>query len=642
MIKYWKIPFLFLFNIIILLSWIPNSYGTNQKQITNTKKIMAHINGKKFALVIGIDKYPTMPLEAAVNDAKAVSKRLSELNFQVTTLLDSQATLKNIRHELGTKFSLTSPNDQIVIYFAGHGITEKLHSKKMVGYILPVNANIKDLYTTAISMNELRDLTARIPAKHILFAFDSCYSGLGLTRSIKVVSANESLQQHLESLAESRAVYMITAGKATEVAREFRGHGLFTLHFLDGIAGAADTDPKDKIVQASELGRYLASVVSKETNREQNPQHGMIEGDGDFLFPLMDDDPIRLRKSLLSRLSVQSDEIFKRKNIQDEFNKQMKLIIKSEKVYRDEYDRKISKLDEQIKKKQAEVLQLTKSMSNISKSATTREQYNVMKFLNTGVEIDILKVFPNLKAAEIYFTKALGYKGRKPLNLRIYRRWIPGQIKRKLKIENAYPTKIQSYTADNYFDHWLLAPKHKNLEIKEKYSGYQLAPGYIDGISIKTVTPSIILSKLNQINSPLNQNNTTYIEEIIYRIDNITSNKKLLLFNQFSDRMIARYGKPTKYGKEIRASNWKTGGESKYREMIWEDRYVNLKISALGLGSFSSIYISIKNKSQIFNEMYKQAINICEAEQLVLLKGRIEKMADLERQKTLKAKKLDF
>jgi len=636
MIKYRKFKFLFVFNIIILLSWIPNSYSANQIQITNTKKIMSHINGKKFALVIGIDKYSTMPLEAAVNDAKAVSKRLSELNFQVTTLLDSQATLKNIRHELGTKFSRTNLNDQVVIYFAGHGITEKLHSNKTEGYILPVNANIKDLYTTAISMNELRDLTARIPAKHILFAFDSCYLGLGLSRAIKVVRANESLQQHLESLAGSRSVYMITAGKGSEVAREFRGHGLFTLHFLDGIAGAADTDPKDKIVQASELGRYLATVVSNETNREQNPQHGMIEGDGDFLFPLMDDDPIRLRKSLLSRLSVQSDEILKRKSIQDEFNKQMNLIIKSEKVYRDEYDRKVSELDAQIKKKQAEVIQLTKSMTDISKSATTREQYNVMKFLNTGVEIDILKVFPDLKAADIYFTKALGYKGKKPLNLNIYERWIPGQIQKKLKIENAYPTKVESYTSKYSSDHWLLAPKHKTLKIKE-YS-YQLAPGYIDYIKIKTVTPSIILSQLNQINSPLNQNNTTYIEEIKYVIENITSNKKLLLFNQFSDRMIARYGKPTNYGQEIKVSNWKTGGKSKYREMIWEDRYVNLKIS----GSYSSIYIFIKNKSQIFSEIYKQAANICEAEQLVLLKGRIEKMADLERQKTLKAKKLDF
>ena len=636
MIRYWKIPFLFVFSITILLSWTPNSHGANQRQITNIQKIMSHINGKKFALVIGIDKYPTLPLEAAVNDAKAVSKRLSKLNFHVTTLLDSQATLKNIRHELGTRFSLTSPNDQIVIYFAGHGITEKLHSNKIEGYILPINANIKDLYTTAISMNELRDLTARIPAKHILFAFDSCYSGLGLTRAIKIVSASESLQQHFESLAGRRAAYMITAGKAMEVAREFRGHGLFTLHFLDGIAGAADTDPKDKIVQASELGRYLATVVSNETNCEQNPQHGLIEGDGDFLFPLMDDDPIRLRESLLARLNVQSDEILKRKTIQDEFNRQMDLIIKSEKVYRDDYDRKVSELDAQIKKKQSQVIQLTKTMSDISKSATTREQYNVMKFLNTGVEIDILKVFPNLKAAEIYFTKALGYKGKKPLNLKTYERWVPSQIKKKLTTENAYPTKVESYTSKYNDDHWLLAPKQKTLK-KEDYS-YKLPPGYIDYVTFKTVTPSIILSQLNQLNSPLNQNNTTYVEEIKYSISDITSNKKLLLFNQFSDRMIARYGKPTKYGDEIRVSNWKTGGKSKYREMLWEDKYVSLKIS----GGYSSIYIFITNKSQIFSEIYKQAINSCEAEQLVLLKGRIEKMADLERQKTLKAKKLDF
>ncbi len=596
------------------------------------EKIMSHINGKKFALVIGIDKYPTMPLEAAVNDAKAVSKRLKELNFQVTTLLDSKATLKNIRHELGTTFSLTEPNDQIVIYFAGHGITENLHGNKVEGYILPVNVNLKDLYSSAISMNELRDLTARIPAKHILFVFDSCYSGLGLTRAIKAVSSINDVQQHLESMAGKRAAYMITAGKANEVAREYGGHGLFTLHFLDGIAGAADTNPKDNIVQASELGLYLSSVVARETSNEQNPQHGLIEGDGDFLFPLMDDDPVRLRQSVLGRLTEQSSDLFHRKNMQDEYNRQIKLIKQAEKIYRDDFDRKVSELDDQISQKQAEIKQLSKNIADSGKAGNIREQYNVMKFLNTGKKIDILKVFPTLNAAESYYSNALGYNGREALNLQSYDKWIPDGVQKKLSKENIYSTKIKSYTSRYRADHWLQKPLTKDFN----YSS--LSPGYISYAEIKTVTPSHIVSKLNRIDTPLSKNNTTYTEKIHYSIYEITSNDKLLLYDQFTDRMIARYGQPTGYGKDIIVLNWKTGSRSQYREMIWEDENVSLMVT----GSYSRIEIIIKNKNKIIKEIYKQAINLCEAEQLILLKERIQKMADLERQKTLKAKNLEF
>lgn len=622
--------------LIVLTLDVLNANAADQVQSTDIKKIMTQLSGKKFALVIGIDKYPTMPLEAAVNDANAVSKRLEELNFQVTTLLDHQATLKNIRRELGTKLSLTKPNDQVVIYFAGHGVTEKLHGNKIAGYILPITVNLKDLYSTAISMKELRDLTARIPARHILFAFDSCYSGLGLTRSVNRAGTKENLQRYLEILAGKRAVYMVTAGKANEVAREFRGHGLFTLHFLDGIAGAADRTPKDGIVQASELGRFLARKVSMETGNEQNPQHGLIEGDGDFLFPLMDDDPVRLRESVLARLNVQSNELSQRKSMQDEFKKQIQLLQKSEKIYRDEYDRKIGELDAQIHRKKQEVQKLARTMAAASKGAGTREQYNIMKFLNTGVEIDILKIFPNLEAAETYFSNALGYSGRKPFRLGRSERHVPRSITAKLSKENAYPTKVKSCTKTRSNKHWLQNQLTNGYQ--KKGYGYNLAPGYTDYVSIKTITPSVILSHLDQIQTPLKHDTTTYVHEILYKIGRISSNDKLLLYNQFSDRMISRYGKPTEKGQGIAVDNWKKGKRQWYQAMIWEDQYVSMVLS----GKDSSIFIKVTNKNPIIHDVWKQAINICEAEQLVLLKKRIKEMADLERQKTMKAKKLEF
>lgn len=228
----------------------------------------------------------------------------------MTTLIDYEANKSRIQSELGS-FAHTTEDDQVLIYFAGHGVTEHLHDNKLEGYILPVDVNLRDLYATAISMQELRNLTSRIPAKHIIYAFDSCYSGLGLARATTTYS-----QEYLTTLAGKRAVYMITAGKAGEVAREVGKHGIFTLNFLDGIAGAADTNPKDNVVQASELGVYLARAVSEDTKDEQHPQYGLLEGNGDFLFPLQDDDPIRLRQSQIAKLKRQTLVLTKRQDLQ--------------------------------------------------------------------------------------------------------------------------------------------------------------------------------------------------------------------------------------------------------------------------------------------------------------------------------------
>jgi len=624
---------LLLFYIIPSFSWA----GNTRKPSVDIDKLMTHLNGKKFALVVGIDTYPTMPLEAAVNDANAVSQRLSELNFQVTTLLDHKATLKNIRHELGTKLALSKPQDQVVIYFAGHGVTEKLHGNKVVGYILPVDVNVKDLYSTAISMKELRALTARIPARHILFAFDSCYSGLGLSRSAVYSGKKQNLQNYLERISGKRAVYMVTAGKASEVAREYQGHGLFTLHFLDAIAGAADTSPKDGIVQASELGRYVAQKVTMETENEQNPQYGLIEGDGDFLFPLMDDDPIRLRESTLSRLQDNAIVLSRRKSIQESFEKETQALIASEKTFRDDYDKKIHQLDDQIRLMQDEVEEIRRNISVPNGGDVTREQYNVMKFLNTGVEIDIQQTYPDVKSAEKFFASAMGYHGRKEFKLINTERSVPSAIRDKLKQENTYPTKIDSYTRYDRNQHWLQKLISINFYDKE------ISKGLIDRISVTVVTPPVILAYISEIQSPLKDDTTTFISEIVYDLCDISGNDKLLLFDQFANRMISRYGRPTSFGKTIRLKNWKTGNYSKYKEMKWEDEKTSILLTKSGSSiDATTIKIIIQNKNPIIDTIWQQALRICEAEQLFLLKKRIQAMADIERSKTAKVKSIEF
>jgi uncharacterized caspase-like protein len=129
-------------------------------------------------------------------------------------------------------------------------------------------------------MQQVRDISVRIPAKHILYAMDACYSGQGFTRALGLDPGTSGYIQKITSL---RSVQMITAGGKAEQVVEVDGHGLFTQYFLQGLSGEADRD-NDKVVTASELGAYLMPQVSRASDNLQTPQYGRLDGEGEVVF----------------------------------------------------------------------------------------------------------------------------------------------------------------------------------------------------------------------------------------------------------------------------------------------------------------------------------------------------------------------
>jgi hypothetical protein len=75
------------------------------------------------ALCIGIDDYPgtSSDLAGAVNDAKDWAAALRKRGFQVTTLLDRQATGAAIRRAIGSLLARCRSGDLAVVQYAGHG-----------------------------------------------------------------------------------------------------------------------------------------------------------------------------------------------------------------------------------------------------------------------------------------------------------------------------------------------------------------------------------------------------------------------------------------------------------------------------------------------------------------------------------------
>ncbi|MGH0035895.1 MAG: caspase family protein [Myxococcota bacterium] len=239
----------------------------------------------RIAVVVGINEYDEWPaLTGATNDARRMASFLRANGFdEVIEVYDEQATRRNLLRALGTKLPrATDENSLAFIYFAGHGQTETLPTGGKRGYIVPVDGSVEDVFSTGISMEKLRDLSARTPAKHVYYAFDSCYSGLALTRGISVRRVDDP-NEYLRKMTRVPSVQIITAGSEGEKAVEVGGQGLFTSYLLRAMGGEADADG-DGAVTASEIGTFVKPSVSRASRNRQTPQFGTIDGGGEIVF----------------------------------------------------------------------------------------------------------------------------------------------------------------------------------------------------------------------------------------------------------------------------------------------------------------------------------------------------------------------
>lgn len=245
-----------------------------------------------WAVVIGINDYKNWPrLKYAVNDARSVAELLrNKLGFprdNVIELYDGEATRERITEVLGYQLAdqkKIKQDDRVFVFYAGHGATRTLPSGKQLGYIIPVDARLEKFQNRAISMSMLDDFSSLIPAKHLYFVMDSCYSGLALTRS--GLSVGQSIN-YLKQITNRRARQILTAGGADQEVADGGpgGHSVFTWTLLQGMEGVADTD-SNGYVTASELGTYVAPVVA--SYAEQTPAFGNLVGSrgGDFVFKI--------------------------------------------------------------------------------------------------------------------------------------------------------------------------------------------------------------------------------------------------------------------------------------------------------------------------------------------------------------------
>ena len=257
----------------------------------------------QWAVIIGVGGYESSAvprLRYSVADADAVYQTLISSGFKKENILlltdktERKPTLRNIKWALGTFLARSAHKDDLVmIYFAGHGASEVdqrgIERDGLSKYLVPVDADPDDLYSTALPMDEMQNVLARIEAERITVFLDACYSGAAGGRTFastktRAVTVDDIF---LDRLTRSKGRAIVTASRPSELSIELAelGHGIFTYYLVRGLEGYADNN-RDGIVSLQELYEYLAQEVSRKSRQVGGNQHPMMKGEMEGVLPL--------------------------------------------------------------------------------------------------------------------------------------------------------------------------------------------------------------------------------------------------------------------------------------------------------------------------------------------------------------------
>jgi len=211
-----------------------------------------------------------------VAGARAVADVLkNRYGFDDVVLLEN-ATRREILIALNELSREVLPNDNILVYYAGHGF---LDPDTRRGYWVPVDAAGTDL-TTFLRNSTIRDELNTIAARgrHTLLIADSCFSGSLLRSGTRGLPPAVDSERYYQKVAQKKSVQIMAAGGIEYVDDDYRasGHSPFT-HFL-----LSELKYNDRpLLTVSELSQSVERAVAN--NVSQVPESGVLQGAGDEL-----------------------------------------------------------------------------------------------------------------------------------------------------------------------------------------------------------------------------------------------------------------------------------------------------------------------------------------------------------------------
>jgi hypothetical protein len=245
--------------------------------------------GRRRALCVGIDDYPTSRLQGCVRDARTWSQTLQQLGFEAQLLLDGQASREAMLQALTELVATSRAGDVVAFQFAGHGTTLPDLNGDETGGDTPGQdeAFVPHDYQRGAFLidDDVAGVFRRIPAGVNVTCFiDCCHSGtitrllvgvrpppLGPDERPRFMAADAAMMEShrqfraAEAGRAARAVVpprdpeamsevLFSACRSDEVALESNGQGEFTVRatrlLQRGLGGMTNADFQQQVVAA--------------------------------------------------------------------------------------------------------------------------------------------------------------------------------------------------------------------------------------------------------------------------------------------------------------------------------------------------------------------------------------------------------
>lgn len=230
--------------------------------------------GRYYALIIGIDQYEDeqiQDLDFPIQDAGTLVETLVEkyrFSSEDITFLKNPSRTEIIiaLDDLSRK---VTPDDNLLIFYAGHGIWDE---QTGIGYWLPRDAAQSNT-ANWFRNSTLRDFIGGIRSRHTLLIADACFSG----SIFKTRGGFSAPEQGVRKLYELQSRKAMTSGALKEVPDE----SVFVRYLIRELQENQSAYLPSEVL----FGNFKSVVLNNSPNV---PQYGTIQnvGDegGDFIF----------------------------------------------------------------------------------------------------------------------------------------------------------------------------------------------------------------------------------------------------------------------------------------------------------------------------------------------------------------------
>ena len=219
------------------------------------------------------------PLRNAAFDA--VHARLL-VNEQATRRAIGATLAQFRRHMLQRKRAAGQERDVLIVFLAGHGVIEQEAGEL---YFLNHDLSFQSMELTGLAFRDLGEWVADVPAE-VVFIIDACHSQMsaqGLDQGLSPDAVARKLQQ-----ANERALYVLSAARTEQIARESDKHGVFTQALLNTWRSRRylepDADGKTASLSVAGLMAGLQAEVPRVTAQwKKEPQTPVFRLFGELL-----------------------------------------------------------------------------------------------------------------------------------------------------------------------------------------------------------------------------------------------------------------------------------------------------------------------------------------------------------------------